>query len=153
MCQEVFRLQNLERFCNFSLSRAVSVRQGHSGRVSSRWALLSSCLSLLTGAGCSDQSLNLLCRLSGTIFTPSCSVLGQGGSLCVLPDLGSSDSPTSSSHLHNVHVLLVVSCTPDLEITTVHSFHGYSLSSRFPPGRDSTNLEGTNYPCPHLHPL
>lgn len=95
-------------------------------------------LLLLTRVGCSGQTLNLLTRIFGAIFTSSCFVLGPGDTLYVLPDPGSTDSPASSSHSHNIHVVLVASCTCDLEITTVHPLCGYSLSSRFPPGKDGT---------------
>lgn len=96
-------------------------------------------LPLLTRVGCSGQTLNLLTRIFGTIFTSSCFILGPGNSLHVLPDLGSTDSPTSSSHSHNIHVVPVASCTCDLEITTGHPLCGYGLSSQFPPGQDGAN--------------
>lgn len=106
---------------------------------------------LLTRTGCSGQTLNLLFRISGAIFTSSCFILRPGDSLHVLPDLGNTDSPASSSHSRNIHVVLVASCTYDLEITTVHPLCGYGLSSRFPPGRDSTNCLSSS--CSAVHVL
>ena len=73
------------------------------------------------------------------VFTSSCLVQWLGDSLDVLPDLGSTNSPASSSHSHSIHVALVASCMLDLEITTVHPLYEYGLLSRFPPGRDGAN--------------
>lgn len=53
-------------------------------------------------------------------------------------DLGSCDSPASSSHSHNIHGVLVASCTPDLEITTDRPGGGDGVPGRFPPCTDST---------------
>lgn len=98
-------------------------------------------LLLLTTVGCSGQTLHLLTRNSGAILISSCFILGLGDSLCVLPDLGSTDNLASSSHSHNIHAALVASCKRDLEITTIHCVYEYGLSSRFPPGRGSGLLE------------
>lgn len=94
---------------------------------------------MLTRVDCSGQTWNLLARIFGAIFTSSCFVLGPSDSLYVLPDRESINSPTSGSPSHNINIVLVASCTCDLEITTVHPLCEYGLWSRFPPGRDGAN--------------